>query len=161
MSRNTSRSVTTEAPRHVPSVWPCMSVTKAFSGEKITVSDTIDKEINKRVASQLLRRRIELGLTQNQVAKSVGISFQQYQKYEHSQNRVAAGRLYMIAEALDTNVEYFFKGPDLEVSGSVSQPESVIDRIESALLVRQFNAIPSQELKQTVLNMLRALGPRK
>ena len=41
-----------------------------------------------------------LGLTQHQVSELIGITYQQAHKYEKGINRVAAGRLYQIAQAL-------------------------------------------------------------
>ena len=41
-----------------------------------------------------------LGLTQHQMAELIGVTYQQAHKYEKGINRVAAGRLYHIAQAL-------------------------------------------------------------
>ena len=50
------------------------------------------------------------GLTQQQLAELIGITYQQAHKYEVGMNRVSAGRLYAIAQALQVGVEYFFEG---------------------------------------------------
>jgi transcriptional regulator with XRE-family HTH domain len=50
-----------------------------------------------------------LGLTQQEVAKQLGITYQQAHKYETGVNRISAGRLHQIAEALDVEVSYFFR----------------------------------------------------
>jgi transcriptional regulator with XRE-family HTH domain len=55
-------------------------------------------------------RRIMLGLTQQQMAELIGVTYQQAHKYEKGINRVAAGRLYSIAQALGVDVGYFFEG---------------------------------------------------
>jgi transcriptional regulator with XRE-family HTH domain len=55
-------------------------------------------------------RRIMLGLTQQQMAELIGVTYQQAHKYEKGVNRVAAGRLYNIAQALGVDVGYFFEG---------------------------------------------------
>lgn len=51
-----------------------------------------------------------LGMTQLQLAESVGVRFQQIQKYESGINKLSAARLWMIAHALDVPVTYFFDG---------------------------------------------------
>ena len=51
-----------------------------------------------------------LGLTQQQMAELIGVTYQQAHKYEKGINRVAAGRLYHIAQALGVDVSYFFEG---------------------------------------------------
>ena len=66
----------------------------------------IDIAIGKRIR----RRRLQLGLSQQDVAEIVGVRFQQIQKYECGGNRIAASRLWMIAQALDTTVASFFEG---------------------------------------------------
>lgn len=69
-------------------------------------------EIDEYVGKRLRRRRRLLGLTQQQLAASVGIRFQQIQKYECGANRVTASRLYELARALGVPVNYFFEGLD-------------------------------------------------
>jgi transcriptional regulator with XRE-family HTH domain len=68
--------------------------------------DDTDRYVGARVRG---RRRM-LGLTQHQLAELIGVSYQQANKYETGLNRVSAGRLYQIAQALDTDVGYFFEG---------------------------------------------------
>ena len=57
-------------------------------------------------------RRIQLGMTQQRFAEAIGMTYQQVSKYEAGRNRVAAGILYRIAQALDVDVGYFFEGLD-------------------------------------------------
>ena len=49
-------------------------------------------------------------MTQQELGSSVGIKFQQIQKYESGANRISASRLWDIAGALDVPVSYFFEG---------------------------------------------------
>jgi transcriptional regulator with XRE-family HTH domain len=73
---------------------------------RTTMANAIDLHVGKR----LRRRRRLLGLTQQQLAESIGIRFQQIQKYECGANRVTASRLYELAVALNVPVNYFFEG---------------------------------------------------
>jgi transcriptional regulator with XRE-family HTH domain len=54
--------------------------------------------------------RIMLGLTQQQLADLIGVTYQQAHKYERGINRVAAGRLYKVAQVLGVDISYFFEG---------------------------------------------------
>lgn len=72
----------------------------------LLMANAIDLHVGKR----LRRRRRLLGLTQQQLAESIGIRFQQIQKYECGANRVTASRLYELAVALNVPVNYFFEG---------------------------------------------------
>ena len=55
-------------------------------------------------------RRVLLGMTQKHFAEAIGTSPQQVSKNEAGRDRVAAGVLYRIAQALDVDVGYFFEG---------------------------------------------------
>jgi transcriptional regulator with XRE-family HTH domain len=55
---------------------------------------------DRAIGDALRRRRIALGLTQQQFADVIGVSYQQAHKYEKGTNRVAAGRLAVICDAL-------------------------------------------------------------
>src|SRR6202050_2419774 len=62
------------------------------------------------VGSRIRERRIMLGLTQQQLAEMIGVTYQQAHKYERGINRVSAGRLYEIARVLGTPITYFYHG---------------------------------------------------
>jgi transcriptional regulator with XRE-family HTH domain len=52
-------------------------------------------------------RRLWIGMTQQRLARIIGVAFQQTHKYERGISRVSAGRLFVIATALSTPIEYF------------------------------------------------------
>src|SRR4051812_49565199 len=68
------------------------------------------QDADRHVARRIRERRLELGLTQQQLAELVGVTYQQAHKYEKGDNRVAVGRLYLIARALDVEPAHFFEG---------------------------------------------------
>ncbi len=67
-------------------------------------------DIDIAIGKRLRRRRIQLGLSQHDVASVAGVRFQQIQKYECGSNRIAASRLWLMAQALDISVSFFFEG---------------------------------------------------
>ena len=73
-------------------------VAKRFGG--------VDDHVGRRVRE----RRREIGMSQTKLGNALGISFQQIQKYEVGTNRIAAGRLWDMAKALEVDVGYFFEG---------------------------------------------------
>ncbi len=82
------------------------------------------------VGARIRTRRKSMGLTQTQLADSVGITFQQLQKYERGANRVSASKLYGMAATLQTSVAWFFEGmpdPDL-ADGAITDPGSLTVR---------------------------------
>jgi transcriptional regulator with XRE-family HTH domain len=66
--------------------------------------------IDEKLGQRLRERRLELGMSQEQLASLLGITFQQVQKYEKGINRIAASRLFEISIALDMPVSRFFEG---------------------------------------------------
>ena len=70
-------------------------------------------EIDKAVGNRIKTRRKGLKLSQTDLANCIGVKFQQVQKYESGSNRVAASRLWQMADALHVHVSYFFE--DLEI----------------------------------------------
>jgi transcriptional regulator with XRE-family HTH domain len=72
--------------------------------------DPLDKEVGRRLR---LRRKL-LGLSQQQLADSVSITFQQVQKYERGVNRLSSSRLWDFATVLGVSVSFFFE--DLETA---------------------------------------------
>lgn len=119
-------------------------------------------EIDFHVGKRIRRRRRLLGLTQQQLAESVGIRFQQIQKYESGANRVSASRLYEIAEALDAPVQYFYEG--LESSGVESAVDGdgvasdVLSQKETLDLVRAYYKL-NERPRRRLLELARALDP--
>jgi len=70
-------------------------------------------DIDKAVGNRIKTRRKGLKLSQTDLANCIGVKFQQVQKYESGSNRVAASRLWQMADALHVHVSYFFE--DLEI----------------------------------------------
>src|SRR5437764_10297959 len=62
------------------------------------------------VGGRIRERRIMLGLTQQQLAEMIGVTYQQAHKYKRSINHVSAGRLFEIARALSAPISYFYGG---------------------------------------------------
>lgn len=67
-------------------------------------------ELDRQLGLRLRRRRQLLALTQQQLAARVGVRFQQVQKYETAANRMSAGMIGRLAQALGVDVGYFYAG---------------------------------------------------
>ncbi len=66
----------------------------------------VDMLVGSRI--RLLRKRRKM--SQAELGKALGVTFQQVQKYENGKNRVGASRLHLVATALDVPVSEFFAG---------------------------------------------------
>ena len=106
------------------------------------------------VGSRLRLARGLLGLSQVQVAQALGVSFQAVQKYEHGENRLSASRLYKAARLLDRPVSFFFE----ELGGETAAGSSKGFTREEIELVRHFRQIPSEEVREHLLQMTKRIG---
>ena len=66
--------------------------------------------VTAHVAERIRSRRLELGISQGKLGAAYGVSFQQEGKHETGANRVLASQLWLIAQALDVPIDYFFEG---------------------------------------------------
>ena len=92
------------------------------------MANSIDLHVGRR----LRRRRRLMGMTQQQLADSVGIRFQQIQKYECGANRITASRLFELAGALSIAVQYFYDG--LTTLTAANEPPANDDEIGPEVL---------------------------
>lgn len=118
--------------------------------------------VENHVASRIRLRRALLGMSQSDLAKALGITFQQVQKYERGSNRVSVGKLYRLADILDVPMMFFFDGLDAEGQRAHAGPDTsdhsgILSRRELDLL-RAWRGAPP-EVADTVSALLRALEP--
>jgi transcriptional regulator with XRE-family HTH domain len=111
------------------------------------------QDVDRFVGMKMRERRIMLGLTQQQMAELIGVTYQQAHKYEKGINRVAAGRLYNIAQALGVDINYFFDGMEAEQQFKPTPQQRLL--LE---LARNFIGMPSRRHQEAMCNLARALA---
>ncbi len=119
-----------------------------FSARK---ADLIDKHVGQRLRD----RRRTLDLSQQDIAKILGISYQQVQKYECGLNRISAGRLFMLGHIMHVPVSYFYDGlPPAE--------EMLLGRIDmSDVMVPDVEALPNANIRDALSDLVRAIRDSK
>ena len=75
---------------------------------KTRSDDTAYHPVDVAIGGRIRDARLSYGLTQDDLAKAIDISYQQLHKYEKGANRVSVSRLWMLAIALKVPIEYFF-----------------------------------------------------
>jgi transcriptional regulator with XRE-family HTH domain len=111
------------------------------------------------LGSRIRLRRRELGYSQEQLAREVGITFQQVQKYEHGTNRVSFSRLVEIAQALHCGVVDIVG--DLDKGGApsaFSRHVATLNEPGAAELLEAYGAITSPKHRRAILNLARQLA---
>jgi transcriptional regulator with XRE-family HTH domain len=111
------------------------------------------QDVDRYVGARIRERRIMVGLTQQQMADLIGITYQQAHKYEKGINRVAAGRLYSIAQALGVEVGYFYES--LQTAGGLMPSPNRRMLLD---LARNFMNIPDPEHRKALVELARALA---
>ena len=112
------------------------------------------QDVDRYVGARMRERRIMLGLTQQQMAELIGVTYQQAHKYEKGINRIAGGRLYQIAKALGVDVSYFYDGMGGRSDDFKPTPQQRL-LLE---LARNFTALPSRRHQEAICNLVRALA---
>ena len=111
--------------------------------------------VDNHVGGRIRERRIMLGLTQQQLAEMIGVTYQQAHKYERGINRVSAGRLFEIARALNAPMTYFYEGIEEEGPRQITLHQRM--QLEIA---RNFTEIRNEKQQEAVSQLARALASR-
>lgn len=111
-------------------------------------------------------RRRELGVSQERLADSIGLTFQQIQKYERAANRVSASKLWEVARALRTTMTYFYEGLAEAPAGGetvaddeeTSDIQTFLTSPEGMELAALFPRIRSARVRRRLLDLVRAMS---
>ena len=123
--------------------------------------------IDIHVGSRVRLRRNMLGMSQEKLGESLGVTFQQIQKYEKGTNRVGASRLQAIASILNVPVAFFFEDAPVDhLPGNQGFSEDrstsyVVDFLSSAeglQLNRSFVKISDARVRRKVIDLVKALA---
>ena len=120
------------------------------------MSQRTPDSVDRHVGSRVRRRRLIVGMSQEKLGEALGLTFQQVQKYEKGANRIGSGRLQQIAHTLQVPISYFYDGQGEDGSSRIpTPPELVVDK-DSADLLKAFNSLADQTMRQALLNMAQA-----
>ena len=118
-------------------------------------------DIDLHLGKRLRRRRRLLGLTQQQLAATVGVRFQQIQKYECGANRISAARLWRLSEALEVPVGYFYDGligaPCHPAAPERAEGGEMMARAETQDLIRAYYQL-EEKPRRRLLDLAKSLN---
>ena len=115
--------------------------------------------IDRHVGFRLRLARASRKLSQTELAKSSGITFQQVQKYEKGTNRVSASRLFEFATLLGVEISYFFEGAEDStdrVAAPVPDPLFHVAQVDVEIL-RALWKVKDARLKRRLLDVITSL----
>jgi transcriptional regulator with XRE-family HTH domain len=116
------------------------------------VADLMDKIL----AEKIKKKRLEMHCTQKTIAKMIGVSTQQYQKYETAKNNISATKFFQIAQFLNMDLNLFFPQKkslqeDVEVYG-----DSLNDKTQ--VLIYLFSKIKKEKVRDKVIAMVKIIA---
>lgn len=114
----------------------------------------LENKIDVHVGERIEIRRKLLKMTQKDLSKKIGVTFQQLQKYEQGFNRVSASRLWLISQALGTDINFFFEGLQSETFGG----DDVMQQQKTLELIMAYAKIKNAKVADIVFNLLQEMG---
>ena len=131
--------------------------------------------IDVHVGSRIRLRRTLLGMSQERLGESLGLTFQQVQKYERGVNRVGASRLFDLSRVLDVPISFFFDDmpdslaanfggvPSRRATGHTETQDpfgdDTLSRRETLELVRAYYRIIDPAIRKRVFDLIKSMGP--
>lgn len=132
----------------------------------ITDIDRLPNPIDVHVGLQVRLRRKELKISQEKLAETLGLTFQQVQKYERGANRISASKLYEIARTLRVPIGWFFEGltdpstgrdPELDTFGPTYAHDFLMTQ-EGVDLANLFPRIGQKRVRRRLVDLVRSLA---
>ncbi|QXK91599.1 helix-turn-helix transcriptional regulator [Neoehrlichia mikurensis] len=135
--------------------------------------------VDQYVGREIKKQRIIRGMSQNQLASKLGITFQQVQKYEKGTNRIVISRLYELTKVLGIGVMDVISKLQVNINQNISDnneisnnilkdnnesfiPEfnndNTIDSKEILMLVRAYICIRNDKIRNVVYNLVKSLS---
>ncbi|GAB4358400.1 MAG: hypothetical protein Kow00114_10560 [Kiloniellaceae bacterium] len=140
--------------------------------DNATDPSTTPDPIDVCIGSRLRLRRLAMGFSQETLARALGITFQQIQKYERGSNRIFASRLFHLARVLRVPVAYFYQG--LTPQGDALAPqdardangaeeeavEDLLGKSDTLKLIQAYNRINDPTVRRQIYALVRTVGDR-
>lgn len=118
--------------------------------------------VDVQVGANIRVFRLAKGLSQSAVADTLGVTFQQVQKYENGVNRVAPSRLAKLAKLLDVPMTRFFEDKDVgRDAGTSKVVTELLSEPYSIRLLQAFNQLRSHRIRLGIVHLVEELGEQK
>lgn len=126
--------------------------------------------VDVHVGQRIKLRRTLMGMTQGKLGESIGLTFQQIQKYERGANRVSASKLWQLGNVLDVPISFFFEDmPDSvresfpgyqgeTAESDIPEEHLTLHRRQTLELVRTFSRLQDPVIRKRVIDVVRAIA---
>jgi len=125
------------------------------------IANPVDQHVGARIRMQRMVR----GLSQTELGKAVGVTFQQVQKYEKGVNRVSASRLQQIANVLKVRPDFFFEETSAKAVGNSGPGETAIiegfiSSRDGIALSKAFINIRDPKIRRSIVALVEQIAER-
>ena len=119
--------------------------------------------VDQMVGAMVRVARKEMKMSQEELGKQLGLTFQQVQKYEKGVNRISAGRLFEFARILSKPIDYFYADTfaDLQQDSALAgdSPDTVyllqsLGVADYSRLIKSMSAIRDPHVIETTLDLI-------
>ena len=126
--------------------------------------------IDIHVGSRVRLRRMILGMSQEKLGESLGLTFQQVQKYEKGVNRIGASRLFDLAHVLCVPVQFFYEDAPIRSIAAAALPAGMAERPAESYVAeflgsrdglelnKAFAKISDQKVRRSIVELVRAVA---
>ena len=119
--------------------------------------------VDVHVGARVRMRRMLIGMSQEKLGESLGLTFQQVQKYEKGSNRIGASRLYQIGAVLGVPIEFFFEGLERDQATDGADhgarfDTELLSSAEGIQLNSAFFSISDPRLRKRLLDLVKAMA---
>ena len=113
-----------------------------------------------QIGESIRAHRLIVGMTQGDLARRLGVSFQQIQKYEKGANRVGAGRLPQIARIFDIPISALFEANADTSPGkrTGAAPAKLIPDRNTLNLLTAFEGIGNRKIRYSLVDLVNAIA---
>ncbi len=129
----------------------------ALSARATRETNVVDRFVGERIRLY----RSMLGMSQQKLAECLGVTFQQLQKYERGDNRIGAGRLLMVANALGVPISFLLDQDALSQmergAPSLASDSPELSR-EGYSIARAFSQIADPTVRRSISTLVHSLG---
>ncbi|MCL4456720.1 MAG: helix-turn-helix domain-containing protein [Nitrospirae bacterium] len=107
---------------------------------------------SKAIGERIKKRRRELKISQEELAETLGVTYQQVQRYENGMNKLNVENVQTVADALNVPVSYFYEA---EKALTIAERPAPYFSSDEGRLLNYFRKIKNSNSKNTVIQVAR------
>ena len=130
--------------------------TGGIKSRSFTTKKRQPTEADIEVGASIRAHRLMARMSQQNLARKLGVTFQQIQKYEKGTNRIGAGRLPLIAEVLNVPITAFFKGAAPQRGANV--PTVLVSDAATVRLLKAFAGITDSAIRRNISELVERIA---